>query len=219
MRLSTARCFNVHRCRRVLYSALLVNRTVRSQAVGESVPSSGTPQDDEMQPESTPAARPPPNLFVVAVYYAPLLLGLTMFFLMTEFRVVGSTSLGAVGGGIMVGAVAMFGTSVPAVGLLVGWLHLGMDFVKGFVWNAVVGLTAAFLFYALSMGADLFGDVMDGTVRLVVLSMLPPLFAPVRYHLKRQHRRALGAAHAAPLAFMLVFFGLLFAWLSVYDAG
>tara|TARA_Y100001978_G_scaffold129482_1_gene115703 strand:- start:833 stop:1393 length:561 start_codon:yes stop_codon:yes gene_type:complete len=168
------------------------------------IPSAAT---TPLEPFADAAA--PPSFFVFMLYYVPLLFALTVFVLMTEFRFSEMT----------VGAVAMFGTALPALGLIVGSVHLRADFLKGFFVHAVVGLLVAVLFFVLSAWFNLFGDIMDGTVRMVVLSMLPTLFAPVRYHLKQQHRRALGAAHAAPLAFMLVFFGLLFAWLSVYDAG
>ena len=67
-------------------------------------------------------ADPPPNLFVVVLYYIPLLFAFTVFMLMTEFRF----------SELAVGAVAMFGTALSALGLIVGSVHLRTDFLKGF---------------------------------------------------------------------------------------
>ena len=141
------------------------------------------------------------------LYYIPLLFAFTVFVLMTDFRF----------SGIAVGAVAMFGTALSAIGLIVGSVHLRTDFLKGFFVHAVAGTLVAVLFFALSVWFNLFGDV-DGTARMLVLSVLPALYFPPRYHINQQHRQALGAAYAAPLVFMLVFFGLLVGWYATYGS-
>ena len=167
----------------------------------------GIPSAATTPPEPLADAAAPTNVFVMGLYYVPLLFALLVFVLMTEFRFSEMT----------VGAVAMFGTALPALGLMVGSVHLRADFLKGFFLHAVVGLLVAVLFFVLSAWFDLFGD-MDGTVRMLVLSVLPALYFPPRYHMNQQHRQALGAAYAAPLVFMLVFFGLLFGWYATYGS-
>ena len=167
----------------------------------------GIPSAATTPPEPLADAAAPPNLFVIVLYYVPLLFALTVFVLMTEFRF----------SGIAVGAVAMFSTPLSALGLIVGSVHLRTDFLKGFFVHAMVGLLVAVLFFVLSAWFDLFGDV-DGTVRMLVLSVVPALYFPPRYHVKQQHRQALGAAYAAPLVFMLVFFGLLGGWYATYGS-
>ena len=167
----------------------------------------GIPSAPTTPPEPLADAAAPPNLFVVVLYYIPLLFASMVFVLMTEFRF----------SGIAVGAVAMFGTVLSALGLIVGSVHLRTDFLKGFFIHAAVGSLVAVLFFVLSAWFDLFGDV-DGNVRMLVLSTLPALYFPPRYHVKQQHRQALGAAYAAPLVFMLVFFGLLFGWYATYGS-
>ena len=166
-----------------------------------------SPATTPLEPLADVAA--PPNFFVMMLYYTPLLFALTVFVLMTEFRFSEMT----------VGAVAMFGTALPALGLIVGSVHLRADFLKGFFLHAVVGLLVAVLFFLLSAWFNLFGDIMNGTQELTVLSVLPALYFPPRYHMNQQHRQALGAAYAAPLVFMLVFFGLLVGWYATYGSG
>ena len=85
--------------------------------------------------------------------------------------------------------------------------------------HAVVGSLVAVLFFVLSVWFNLFGDIMNGTQELTVLSVFPALYFPPRYHINQQHRQALGAAYAAPLVFMLVFFGLLVGWYATYGSG
>ena len=167
----------------------------------------GIPSAPTTPPEPLADAAAPPNFFVMMLYYTPLLFAFTVFVLMTDFRFSEMT----------VGAVAMFGTALPAIGLIVGSVHLRVDFLKGFFTHAVVGLLVAVLFFALSAWLDLFGEV-DGTVRMLVLSVVPALYLPPRYHINQQHRQALGAAYAAPLVFMLVFFGLLVGWHATYGS-
>ena len=169
----------------------------------------GIPSAPTTPPEPLADAAAPPNFFVMMLYYVPLLFALTVFVLMTEFRFSEMT----------VGAVAMFGTALPALGLIVGSVHLRADFLKGFLLHAVVGLLVAVLFFALSAWFNLFGDIMNGTQELTVLSLLPALYFPPRYHINQQHRQALGAAYAAPLVFMLVFFGLLVGLYATYGSG
>ena len=167
----------------------------------------GIPSAPTTPPEPIADAAAPPNFFVMMLYYAPLLFALTVFVLMTKFRFSEMT----------VGAVAMFGTALSALGLIVGSVHLRTDFLKGFFVHAVVGSLVAVLFFALSAWFNLFGDV-DGTVRMLVLSVVPALYFPPRYHINQQHRQALGAAYAAPLVFMLVYFGLLVGWYATYGS-
>ena len=167
----------------------------------------GIPSAPTTPPEPLADAAAPPNFFVMMLYYVPLLFALTVFVLMTKFRFSEMT----------VGAVAMFGTALPALGLIVGSVHLRVDFLKGFFVHAIVGSVVAVLFFALSAWFNLFGDV-DGTVRMLVLSVVPALYFPPRYHINQQHRQALGAAYAAPLVFMLVFFGLLVGWYATYGS-
>ena len=168
----------------------------------------GIPSAPTTPPEPLADAAAPPNLFVVVLYYIPLLFAFMVFMLMTEFRFSEMT----------VGAVAMFGTALPALGLIVGSVHLRADFLKGFFIHAVVGLLVAVLFFALSAWFNLFGDIMNGTQEMTLLSVLPALYFPPRYHINQQHRQALGAAYAAPLVFMLVFFGLLVGWYATYGS-
>ena len=167
----------------------------------------GVPSAPTAPPEPLAAAAAPPNFFVMMLYYIPLLFAFMVFVLMTEFRFSEMT----------VGAVAMFGTTLSALGLIVGSVHLRADFLKGFFLHIVVGSLVAFLFFALSAWFDLFGDVY-GTVRMLVLSTLPALYFPLRYHDKQQHRHALGAAYAAPLVLTMVFFGLLVGWYATYGS-
>ena len=168
----------------------------------------GIPSAATNPPEPLADAPAPPNSFVVALYYIPLLFAFMVFVLMTEFRFSEMT----------VGAVAMFGTALPALGLIVGSVHLRADFLKGFFIHAVVGSLVAVLFFALSAWFNLFGDIMNGTEQMAVLSLLPALYFPPRYHINQQHRQALGAAYAAPLVFTLVFFGLLVGWYATYGS-
>ena len=168
----------------------------------------GIPSTATTPPEPLADAAAPPNFFVMMLYYTPLLFAFTVFVLMTDFRF----------SGIAVGAVAMFGTALSALGLIVGSVHLRTDFLKGFFTQAIVGLLVAVLFFVLSAWCDLFGDVMSRNVQMLVLSALPALYFPPRYHVKQQHRQALGAAYAAPLVFMLVFFGLLGGWYATYGS-
>ena len=168
----------------------------------------GIPSAPTTPPEPLADAAAPPNFFVMMLYYTPLLFAFTVFVLMTDFRF----------SGIAVGAVAMFGTALSALGLIVGSVHLRTDFLKGFFVHAVVGSLVAVLFFALSAWFNLFGDIMNGTEQMAVLSLLPALYFPPRYHINQQHRQALGAAYAAPLVFMLVFFGLLVGWYATYGS-
>ena len=168
----------------------------------------GVPSAPTNPPEPLADAPAPPNLFVMVLYYVPLLFAFMVFVLMTEFRFSEMT----------VGAVAMFGTALPALGLIVGSVHLRGDFLKGFFIHAVVGLLVAVLFFVVSVWFNLFGDIMNGTQEMTLLSVLPALYFPPRYHIKQQHRQALGAAYAAPLVFMLVFFGLLVGWYATYGS-
>ena len=101
----------------------------------------GIPSAPTTPPEPLADAAAPPNVFVMMLYYVPLLFALTVFVLMTKFRFSEMT----------VGAVAMFGTALPALGLIVGSVHLRVDFLKGFFMHAIVGSVVAVLFRALGV--------------------------------------------------------------------
>ena len=128
----------------------------------------GIPSAPTTPPEPLADAAAPPNFFVMMLYYVPLLFALTVFVLMTKFRFSEMT----------VGAVAMFGTALSALGLIVGSVHLRVDFLKGFFVHAIVGSVVAVLFFALSAWFNLFGDIMNGTEQMAVLSLLPALYLP-----------------------------------------
>ena len=156
--------------------------------------------------DATASGEPTLNMMVLLVYYLPLIYLCTVLFNATGMHV----------SNMSVGMVALVGTAVPALGLFVGVLQFRMDFLKGFLMHIVFCLPVTVLFFVMTAWVGVFGDFVNTREEILYLCMIPTLYVPIRYHTKKRHRHALGAAYAAPVGFMGIAFGTLFGWIHTY---
>ena len=98
------------------------------------------------------------------------------------------------------------GTVLPLVGFFVGLFQFRLDFFKGFLKNLLFCVPMAFAF-GLAGFIGVFGEP-DGIENILLLVILPNLYLPRKHHVAKDHARALGAAHAAPLGTLVVMMGL-----------
>ena len=149
---------------------------------------------------------PSPNTLVLLLYYLPLIYLWTVLFNATGMHV----------SNMSVGMVALFGTAVPVLGLVAGVLQFRMDFLKGVLMHIVFCLPVSVLFFVMTAWVGVFGDFVNTREEILYICMIPTLYVPTRYHTKKRHRHALGAAYAAPVGFMGIAFGTLFGWIHTY---
>ena len=89
-----------------------------------------------------------------------------------------------------------------------------MEFFEGFVVNLGFCIPIGFAFgFAGVLGV--FGDV-DNLEQVLWLTILPTLYLPYKHHKEQRHRRALGAAYAAPLCVMAIVFCLMVGVITKY---
>ena len=106
------------------------------------------------------------------------------------------------------------GTVVPITGFLIGLYRYRMEFFEGFVVNLGFCIPIGFAFgFAGVLGV--FGDV-DNLEAVLWLAILPTLYLPYKHHKEQRHRRALGAAYAAPLCVMAIVFCLMVGVITKY---
>ena len=106
------------------------------------------------------------------------------------------------------------GTVLPITGFLIGLYRYRMAFFEGFVVNLGFCIPIGFAFgFAGVLGV--FGDV-NNLEAVLWLAILPTLYLPYKHHKEQRHRRALGAAYAAPLCVMAIVFCLMVGVITKY---
>ena len=132
-----------------------------------------------------------PSLGAMVVYYLPFLY---------LYSVVISVNRGGDDDALFLGTV------LPLVGFFVGLFQFRLDFFKGLLRNLLFCVPMAFAF-GLAGFIGVFGEP-DGIENILLLAILPNLYLPRKHHVAKDHARALGAAHAAPLGTLVVMMGL-----------
>ena len=149
--------------------------------------------------DSTTKTSTSPDFFVMFLYYLP-----PLYLCMVALDVSNGGNDDAFFMGIM----------APIIGFLVGLFHMRWEFFNGFLWQLCFSFPAAVLF-GVAGAVGLFGDVSDFDVALLI-TLLPALILPFKYHSNSSHGRALGAIYGATLGVCLMLFGLLFGLISRY---
>ena len=123
------------------------------------------------------------------------------------------TVIGVMGGG---NDDALFlGILLPIVGLLVGIGVFRLEFLKGFGIHLGYSIGYGFIVYFL-MITGLFGLVVEALEEgTIFLFFVVAFIMPIRYHLKKNHIRALGATYTVPLTIWIMFIGLVIGWIQV----
>ena len=106
--------------------------------------------------------------------------------------------------------ILFLGITVPIIGLLIGTAVYRLEFLKGFGKHLAYSVGYGFMAYFL-MIIGLLVILREGVILFVFVI---PLIMPIRYHLSKQHIRALGAAYAVPLSVWILLIGLLVGWIQ-----
>ena len=104
------------------------------------------------------------------------------------------------------------GIMLPIVGFLVGIGLYRLEFLKGFGLHLLFSIAYGFIAYFLVIIGFL-SDLDDGPP--ISLVIMVSFIMTIRYHLKNENRRALGAMYAIPLTIWIVILGLLIGWIQV----
>ena len=140
------------------------------------------------------------NFLVFAALYFPLIYHLI-------------TVIGVMGGG---DDDALFlGTVLPIVGLLVGIGVFRLEFLKGFGIHLGYSIVYGFVMYFLVIIGLLASAIEVLEEGIILLPIVVAVIMPIRYHLKKNHIRALGATYTVPLTIWIMFIGLMIGWLQV----
>ena len=139
------------------------------------------------------------NFLVFAMFYIPLL-----YHLITVIAVIDGANDDAL----------FLGITLPIVGLLVGIGVYRLEFLKGFGLHLGYSIVYGFMAYLLmiiGILALLVEALEEGAMMLI---FVVAVIMPIRYHLKKDHIRALGATYAIPLSVWMMFIGLIIGWLQ-----
>lgn len=101
---------------------------------------------------------------------------------------------------------------LPIVGFLVGIGLYRLEFLKGFGLHLLFSIAYGFIAYFLVIIGFL-SDLDDGPP--ISLVIMVSFIMTIRYHLKNENRRALGAMYAIPLTIWIIILGLLIGWIQV----
>ena len=104
------------------------------------------------------------------------------------------------------------GIMLPIVGFLVGIGLYRLEFLKGFGLHLLCSIAYGFIAYFLVIIGFL-SDLSDGPP--ISLVIMVSFIMTIRYHLKNENRRAIGALYAIPLTIWIVILGLLIGWIQV----
>ena len=104
------------------------------------------------------------------------------------------------------------GIMLPIVGFLVGIGLYRLEFLKGFGLHLLFSIAYGFIAYFLVIIGFL-SDLHDGPP--IFLVIMVSFIMTIRYHLKNENRRALGAMYAIPLTIWIIILGLLIGWIQV----
>ena len=123
------------------------------------------------------------------------------------------TVIGVMGGG---DDDALFlGIIIPIVGLLVGIGVFRLEFLKGFGIHLGYSIVYGFVMYFLVIIGLLVSVIEVLEEGIILLPIVVAFIMPIRYHLKKNHIRALGATYTVPLTIWIMFIGLMIGWLQV----
>ena len=103
------------------------------------------------------------------------------------------------------------GIVIPIVGLLVGIGVYRLEFLKGFGLHLGYSIGYGFMIYFLMITGLLYG-LGEGAILLVFVIAA---IMPIRYHLQKNHIRALGATYTIPLSVWIMFIGFVIGWIQV----
>lgn len=103
------------------------------------------------------------------------------------------------------------GIVIPIVGLLVGIGVYRLEFLKGFGLHLVYSIGYGFMMYFF-MIIGLVYALEEGAILLVFVIAA---IMPIRYHLQKNHIRALGATYTIPLSVWFMFIGFVIGWIQV----
>ena len=134
-------------------------------------------------------------------------LGFAMFYLPLLYHLI--TVIAVIDGG---DDDALFlGIAIPIVGFLVGIGVYRVEFLKGFALHLVYSIGYGFMMYFYMI----IGLVYVLEVGTILLVFVVAVIMPIRYHVKKNHIRALGATYTIPLTIWIMFIGLIIGWIQV----
>ena len=107
------------------------------------------------------------------------------------------------------------GTVIPIVGLLVGIGVYRLEFLKGFGLHLGYSIGYGFMMYFLTIIGLLASAIELLEEGIILVLIVVAVIMPIRYHLKSNHIRALGATYTVPLTIWIMFIGLMIGWLQV----
>ena len=105
--------------------------------------------------------------------------------------------------------------AIPAaiIGFIISLAILGLEVLKGFVFNIGISIFFSCLIGASPSVADYLLDLMEGGFLLVIVMIC--VILPIYLHYRQKHVQALGAAYATPICMIIIMFGILigiFGW-------
>ena len=146
--------------------------------------------------EITNAPKREINYLGFALLYLPLL-----YHLITVVAVIGGANDDAL----------FLGIVIPIVGFLVGIGVYRLEFLKGFGLHLGYSIGYGFMMYFF-MIIGLVYALEEGAILLVFVIAA---IMPIRYHLQKNHIRALGATYTIPLSVWFMFIGFVIGWIQV----
>ena len=104
--------------------------------------------------------------------------------------------------------------AIPAaiIGFIISLAILGLEVLKGFVFNIGISIFFSCLIGASPSVEDLL-DLMEEGFLLVIVMIC--VILPIYLHYRQKHVQALGAAYATPICMIIIMFGILigiFGW-------
>ena len=104
--------------------------------------------------------------------------------------------------------------AIPAaiIGFIISLTILGLEVLKGFVFNIGISIFFSCLIGASPSVEDLL-DLMEEGFLLVIVMIC--VILPIYLHYRQKHVQALGAAYATPICMIIIMFGILigiFGW-------
>ena len=104
--------------------------------------------------------------------------------------------------------------AIPAaiIGFIISLAILGLEVLKGFVFNIGISIFFSCLIGASPSVEDLLELMEEGFLLVIVMICV---ILPIYLHYRQKHVQALGAAHATPICMIIIMFGILigiFGW-------
>ena len=98
--------------------------------------------------------------------------------------------------------------AIPAaiIGFIISLAILGLEVLKGFVFNIGISIFFSCLIGASPSVEDLL-DLMEEGFLLVIVMIC--VILPIYLHYRQKHVQALGAAYATPICMIIIMFGIL----------